>query len=315
MISIAMATYNGEKYLREQICSIIRQSISDWELIICDDCSYDNTISILHEFAENDSRIRIFKNEVNIGFKKNFEKAISLCNGDFIALCDQDDIWTENHLECLYENLADNVLVCSNVTFTDSNGISLHKNLKPDSYYVSNNKEKQFLQLLHNNYVQGCTCLFKRELVKTIIPIPECAQFHDYWIALVASINGTIRYIPESLVLYRRHEQTVTTGYNRSLKAKIKDFLSTDGYAFYSKRIDFLKMLSQIPLDKIYSKYYKDAYHYFDALLHNTQKLWCIKYFIKNYHFMFCTNSKKMFLLYLLKWVFVVPSNTKKGNI
>ena len=315
MISIAMATYNGEKYLREQIDSIIMQSISDWELIVCDDCSSDNTVSILFDFAQKDSRIHIFKNEKNIGFKKNFEKAISLCNGEFIALCDQDDVWTENHLECLYENLADNVLVCSNVTFTDSKGISLHRNLKPDTYYVSSDKEKQFLQLLHNNYVQGCTCLFKRDLVKSIIPIPECAQFHDYWIALVASVNGAIRYISESLVLYRRHEQTVTTGYNRSLKAKIKDFFSTDGIAFYSKRLDFLKMLSHVSLDNIYCEYYKDACFYFNSLLHNKKKLWCIKYFIKNYNFMFCTNSKKMFFVYLLKWIFVVPSNKNKVNV
>ena len=92
MISIAMATYNGELFIREQLDSILTQTLSDWELIVCDDGSTDNTLSILQEYANNDSRIKIYQNETNLGFKRNFEKAIGLCSGEYIALCDQDDI-------------------------------------------------------------------------------------------------------------------------------------------------------------------------------------------------------------------------------
>ena len=104
-VSIALATYNGEKYLREQLDSILSQSIQDFELVACDDCSTDSTLKILNEYAEKDFRVKVFTNEKNLGFKKNFEKAIFLCSGDYIALSDQDDIWTENHLQVLLENI------------------------------------------------------------------------------------------------------------------------------------------------------------------------------------------------------------------
>lgn len=90
MISIAMTTYNGEKYLREQLDSILNQTFSDFELIICDDCSKDATVKILEEYSLKDKRVRYFVNEKNLGFKKNFEKAISLCSGEYVAFSDQD---------------------------------------------------------------------------------------------------------------------------------------------------------------------------------------------------------------------------------
>ena len=93
MISIAMATFNGEKYLREQIDSILAQTHQNFELVICDDCSTDGTAGILREYETQDSRIRVYVNERNIGFKKKFERAISLCKGEYIALSDQDDVW------------------------------------------------------------------------------------------------------------------------------------------------------------------------------------------------------------------------------
>ena len=91
MISIAMATYNGAKYLREQIDSILAQTIQDFELVVCDDCSSDDTWDILKQYSDADKRIKVFRNESNMGFKRNFEKAMSLCGGDYIALSDQDD--------------------------------------------------------------------------------------------------------------------------------------------------------------------------------------------------------------------------------
>lgn len=107
MISIAMATYNGEKYLREQLDSILAQTVQDFELVVCDDCSTDSTVRILEEYVEKDARIKIFCNEQNLGFVKNFEKAISLCQGECIALSDQDDVWLPEHLQVLLENIGE----------------------------------------------------------------------------------------------------------------------------------------------------------------------------------------------------------------
>ena len=107
MIGIAMTTYNGEKYLKEQIDSILNQTVSDFELIVCDDVSSDSTMDILNGYAAKDSRVHVFRNEENLGFLKNFEKAIRIClDPEYVALSDQDDVWTENHLEVLVDTMS-----------------------------------------------------------------------------------------------------------------------------------------------------------------------------------------------------------------
>ena len=109
MIGIAMTTYNGEKYLKEQIDSILNQTVSDFELIVCDDVSSDSTMDILNDYAEKDDRVHVFRNEENLGFLKNFEKAIRICldrGAEYVALADQDDIWAENHLEVLADTMS-----------------------------------------------------------------------------------------------------------------------------------------------------------------------------------------------------------------
>ena len=113
MIGIAMTTYNGEKYLKEQIDSILNQTVSDFELIVCDDVSSDSTMDILNGYAAKDSRVHVFRNEENLGFLKNFEKAIRICldrGAEYVALADQDDIWTENHLEVLADTMSSDLL-------------------------------------------------------------------------------------------------------------------------------------------------------------------------------------------------------------
>lgn len=109
MTGIAMTTYNGEKYLKEQIDSILNQTVSDFELIVCDDVSSDSTMDILNDYAEKDDRVHVFRNEENLGFLKNFEKAIRICldrGAEYVALSDQDDVWTENHLEVLLNTIS-----------------------------------------------------------------------------------------------------------------------------------------------------------------------------------------------------------------
>ena len=136
MISIAMATYNGELFIREQLDSILTQTLSDWELIVCDDGSTDNTLSILQEYANNDSRIKIYQNETNLGFKRNFEKAIGLCSGECIALCDQDDIWYPNHLEILLNLIGNNSLSIGNSDIVDTNNTFLNNGQTAGSHGV-----------------------------------------------------------------------------------------------------------------------------------------------------------------------------------
>lgn len=313
MISIAMATYNGEKYISQQLDSILRQTVADFELVICDDVSLDATFDILKLYKEKDSRIKIFRNEKNLGFKKNFEKAISLCTGEYIALSDQDDIWTENHLEILLNAMNDNVLACSNVEFIDSSGVRLHIRLKAKDYWVSPNSEKQFLQLLHNNYVQGCTAIFRSEILQRILPIPESAEYHDYWIAFMASLVGHIAYIPASLVLYRRHEETITGSYQRSSQRKLHDFFATPK-DFYIKRLNLIQSLENIVLPESRKKLYEEAKKFFLLSAMNKKRMWRTAYFCKNYKYIYCTNNYKFFLLRFIKWLFIVPANRGDGK-
>ena len=122
MISIAMATYNGEEILEKQLDSILLQTIQDFEIVVCDDQSKDSTWNILEQYAKRDKRFHIYRNEKNLGFKKNFEKAIGLTQGDYIALCDQDDIWYPRHLEILLNNIGNNMLCIGNCDMIDENG-------------------------------------------------------------------------------------------------------------------------------------------------------------------------------------------------
>lgn len=230
MISIAMTTYNGEKYLKEQLDSILSQSYDDFELIICDDCSKDDTRKILSEYKNKDNRIKIEFNEKNLGFIKNFDKAIRLCSGDFIAMSDQDDVWTENHLEILLNNIGNHYLICSNAELVDSDGKSLNDFVRPDGFTVCQNGDEQIIQQLVRNVVQGCTALFRKELIKYFFPIPETAIAHDTWLGDIACLapaeNGLegLTYIHESVLKYRQHGSNTIGVEAASVKRNINHF-------------------------------------------------------------------------------------------
>ena len=173
MISIAMATYNGAKYIKEQIDSILNQTIQDIEIVICDDCSQDSTFDILKDYQTNDSRIRVYKNEDNLGFKKNFEKAISLCHGEYIALSDQDDIWMPNHLELLRKEIGSKVLVCGNADLINEEGESLGMTLKTQESLdkIPDNDLKKLMSIIiFRNPYQGASMLFKKQALIHAFP-------------------------------------------------------------------------------------------------------------------------------------------------
>jgi len=217
MISIAMCTYNGERFIKEQINSILNQTFDDFELIITDDGSSDDTVEIVKNYQLIDSRIKLFKNETNLGFVKNFEKAISLCEGEYIALADQDDIWKENKLEMFINEIKDNILIYSDAILIDDNSKEIGKELiRPTNNLVKGKCNKAFL---HANCISGNTLMFKKELTKYILPIPKDISFHDIWIAFVASTYASITYTNESMTYYRRYAQQVT-------KTREKDYRS-----------------------------------------------------------------------------------------
>lgn len=230
MISIAMTTYNGSKYLCEQIDSVLEQTEKDFELIICDDCSSDNTLKILYAYMQKDSRIRVYKNEENLGYVKNFEKAISLCKGEYIALADQDDIWFPEHLSILLKKIkiGNFSLVGGNALLVDSDNNDLGCKLINNSTFPIERFCYESL-LLHRNIFQGSAILFEKQLLEKALPFPENVKFHDWWLALVASENKGVNYVDVPILRYRQHNNNVSGKHEKdSIRNKILKFFKSE---------------------------------------------------------------------------------------
>ena len=230
LVSIAMATYNGEKYLKEQLDSIYAQTYKNIEVIVCDDCSSDKTVEILDEYKEKYG-LKYYINEKNLGFKKNFEKAISLCSGDFIALADQDDIWIESKIELLVKKIGDSSLIHSACSLIDENSKVISSLwIKQDDFKYS------FAKFIFGNTVTGCTVLLKKELLKDAFPIPSGEKYHDWWLALLATKMNGIVYYDKALVKYRQHSTQDTGAYVDSLFLKIARYYKSFFFKKNSKR-------------------------------------------------------------------------------
>ena len=218
MISIAMATYNGEKFICEQLDSIMAQTITDWELIVCDDVSTDSTIAILEEYAKKDVRIKIYHNMVNLGFKRNFEKAIDLCQGDYIALCDQDDIWYPNHLEVLYNQIGNHSLSIGNSDIVNINNTYLNKRMSDTDgihFIPEDTKLLLFREFFYANPFQGASMLLRADFAKKCIPIPNEVRYHDAWISTCACFADGLIYTYTPITRYRQHDRNVTINNHR----------------------------------------------------------------------------------------------------
>jgi glycosyltransferase involved in cell wall biosynthesis len=203
LVSIALATYNGDRFLRELLESIYCQSYCNIEVIAGDDCSTDDTASILEEYRESHG-LHYQVNGQNLGFLRNFEKILPLCRGEFIALADQDDIWTPEKLEKMVNAIGDASLVYTDAYLVNENGQELPGSLIKNSGVRTVNG-RDFRYFVCNTCVTGCTVLFRRDLLQHALPIPICENYHDWWLAVVAACLGGVRYLDEQLVRYRQH--------------------------------------------------------------------------------------------------------------
>lgn len=287
MISIALATYNGSKFIRKQLESILAQSMGNFEAIVCDDCSTDNTLQILQEYAEKDSRFKIFQNQENLGFKKNFEKALSLCKGDYIACCDQDDIWEPNHLEVLYNNIGKNDCIGADALLVDADLTSLNKTLSQsmDVHIIPNTNIQLFYRECFYNLIQGTACLFHKRLLQYTIPFPKGIKFHDHWIALNACIHNGCKYIPQKILLYRCHSQNIT-GYK---EFKLLHALQTIRQAskfratIYQHNLAMLQAIFPYITNKSQQNIAKEAIIFFTNLAKNKKRFSSTLFYIKKY--------------------------------
>lgn len=204
MISVCMATYNGEKYITEQLASIIAQLSVDDEIVIVDDCSTDRTVEIIMSFG--DERIKIHINSINMGVVKAFECAIVKSTGDYIFLCDQDDIWLPTKVQTTLNGFrhynAD--LIVSDAYILEYDQLSL------DTFYQFRNSGGGLLKNFVKNTFIGCCMAFDSRVKKQVLPFPADISMHDFWLGMAISITGKVKFIDDRLVIYRRHSNNVT---------------------------------------------------------------------------------------------------------
>jgi glycosyltransferase involved in cell wall biosynthesis len=264
IISVAICTYNGEKHIKNQLESILKQTVSVNEIVICDDGSKDKTIEIILQIQSKfPNKIFLHKNRVNLGSTKNFEKSITICTGDYIFLSDQDDIWKVNKVEKIIQHFLENPsleAVFTNGDLIDGNNKKINTYTLWDSvFFLENQLEKpiNLLKLISSkrNMVTGATLCLKKEIKELIFPFPDIKKYyHDEWIAIIIASRNTLDYITDELISYRIHSGQQIGGKRNAQNKTIQKHLILSKYIL---GIDFPKSFLEISqLSKAYFRNY-----------------------------------------------------------
>lgn len=216
-VSVAMAIYNGEKYMEEQIASILKQLDCCDELVLSVDPSSDRSEQLARQFADTDSRV-VIVNGPGQGAIKNFENALKHVNGSLIFLSDQDDRWARDKLPCCLNVLQkDGVMAIVHDGYITDNLLNVQK----ESIFNGTFHAGALHNIIRNRYI-GCCMAFKRELLKQVLPFPSNLPMHDQWIGILANRFGSVEYINRPLIYYRRHENTATGRQRANILLKLK---------------------------------------------------------------------------------------------
>ncbi|ARE24930.1 MULTISPECIES: glycosyltransferase [Streptococcaceae] len=216
--SIALAVYNGEKYISQQIESILPQMGLNDELILSYDKSEDESLLIIEKFAKEDKRVKVIINH-KPGLFNNFENAISHCNNEIVFISDQDDIWTKNKCEIMMNNFLN-----SEIDMVIHNGVHFNSATYEESkdffsmYQIKNGIIRNLLKPRYS----GCCMAFRRKLVSIMLPIPKTCGGYDHWIGMVGEYYGNVKFIDEILIYHRLHDSNFTPISRRSLLTIIK---------------------------------------------------------------------------------------------
>lgn len=252
-VSVAIATYNGERYIHEQLASIARQTVLPFELIICDDVSTDKTAEIAEQFAKDTSfTVKVVRNDVNLGYAQNFNKVLHLCSGDIVFLCDQDDVWLPNKIERVlrcFERQARAVLVIHDLEFC-TESLEPIGQTKLERMSMGSN--------IQRDYVVGMATAIRGDFLRLCLPIPDQPGItHDRWLNDCALAVGGKFVFDEVLALYRRHAQNAAAS-----KAVNVDFV-TNKWTFLWARFkepSQVKMLKEVPPSPLASWLYRQRH-------------------------------------------------------
>lgn len=216
-IIIIMCTYNGEKYIREQIDSILHNTYQDFTLIICDDASTDGTCDIINEYQEQyPERIKLRLNKKNAGVIHNFLSPLLEEKAEYYMFCDQDDVWLPDKIEVTLQLMKKMEKECESVipitVFSDAKVVDEQLSMQSPSFHRTGKLDVNKVDLAHilmENKLIGCTMMFNQAVAKKVRQIPGNARMHDWWIALITASFGKIVYLDQATLLYRQHEKNV----------------------------------------------------------------------------------------------------------
>lgn len=227
MISVCIATYNGEKYFRQQLESILLQLSPDDEVIISDDGSKDGTLALIESFR--DPRVHVYQNTGVHGFVGNFNNAFQHVKGDYIFLSDQDDVWMPNKVDTVMKYLTNGVdLVTHNAELVDGEGMGLGS----DYFSHLHNKTGFWANLWKTRFLGCCMC-FNRKVLDKCMPMPLDVKGHDYWIGMLALKHFNVRFIEDKLLCYRRHGGNVSPSGEKSNESWWYRLVEKRGYLLW----------------------------------------------------------------------------------
>lgn len=223
-VSVVMAIYNGDKFINEQLDSILCQTYLPTEVIIVNDASKDNSLAVVSDYKNkygHKLEFIIINNSTNLGVIKSFEEGIKLASSQYIALCDQDDVWFTNKIESLVQNINDNYLIYSDAIVTDQHlNIISNSNLAKHECGITYSAWQDYL---YGNNVTGCTVMFDRILLE-YLPFPETKlMFHDWYLAITAAFFNKIKRFPVPLMYYRQHTANASVSYHNVNYIKFRD--------------------------------------------------------------------------------------------
>lgn len=217
VVSVVLPAYNGVRWLRPQLDSILAELSADDELVVVDDASTDDTLALLRSFA--DPRIRLLPSPANRGVRASVERGLAACRGRYVFLADQDDVWLPGKRAALLSALqAGAVLAISDAEVIDGNGASV----QPSFMATRGGFRGSLLATLIKNRYLGCAMAFRRELLEDVLPIPAAVPMHDMWIGALATLRGPVAYIDRPLLQYRRHGSNVSPGQRAGLAQMLR---------------------------------------------------------------------------------------------
>ena len=221
-ISVCMATYNGSKFVKEQLLSIVSQLNDFDEVVVVDDASTDNTVETIKRF--NDARIKLYVNDRNIGPAMTFDRALNYANGDVVFLSDQDDRWHDSKVACVID-----IFITQKVDLVVHDAAVI-RNMRiiNNSLFQQNKSGSGILKNIYRNTYTGCCMAFKRDVLKNVLPISsKIGLFHDAWIGVLAEYYGwRVFFLKMPLIDFVRHENNASSSRRRSLYIVLRDRLN-----------------------------------------------------------------------------------------